>query len=242
MRSNKIEILGCYIDEVDNKSALKKAEDLILKGVPAHVITLNAEIAYAASDDDELKDIINQADLVTPDGIGIVWAARRKGHDLKERVTGIEMVYNLCRLAQEKGYKVFMLGAAPGVAEKAAQNLIKTYPGLIVCGTRDGYFKEEEIDQVVDEIKKASPHILLVALGAPKQEFFIRKHKDRLGVPLCLGVGGSFDVISGEKKRAPRFMIKLNLEWLYRLLSEPARIKRQMALPKFVFKTLREKR
>ncbi|MBO8158002.1 WecB/TagA/CpsF family glycosyltransferase [Thermosyntropha sp.] len=238
----KIEILGCFIDAVDSRDALQKAEEFILQGIPSHVITLNAEIAYAASSDPELKKIINKADLVTPDGIGIVWAARRKGYDLKERVTGIDMVYNLSELASEKGYKVFLLGAAPGVAEKAAENLQLKYPDLIICGTRDGYFREEEVDEVIDEIRNLSPHILMVALGAPKQEFFINRYKERLEVPLCLGVGGSFDVISGLKKRAPEIMIKLNLEWLYRLVLEPKRLKRQMALPKFVIKVLKEEK
>lgn len=241
MGRDRIEILGCCIDMVDSEQALKKAEEFILRGIPSQVITLNAEIAYMASNDERLKTVINEASLVTPDGIGIVWAARKKGYILKERVTGIDMVYNLCRLAALKGYKVFMLGAAPGVAEKAAEKLKQMYPRLMVCGTRDGYFKEEEKDEVIKGIREASPHILMVALGAPRQEFFINQHKDELGVPLCIGVGGSFDVIAGVKKRAPSFMIKLNLEWLYRLLSEPSRIKRQLALPKFVFKVLREK-
>ncbi|SHG92552.1 N-acetylmannosaminyltransferase [Thermosyntropha lipolytica DSM 11003] len=241
MERNRVYILGCGIDIVDSRLALKKAEELILRGIPSQVITLNAEIAYAASLDDRLRQVINEADLVTPDGIGIVWAARHKGYDIKERVTGIDMVYNLCQLAANKGYRVFLLGASPGVAEKAACELKKMYPYLIICGTRDGYFREEEKEEVIKSIREARPHILLVALGAPKQEFFISRHKEELGVPLCLGVGGSFDVIAGVKKRAPGFMIRLNLEWLYRLLSEPSRFKRQMALPKFVLKVLREK-
>lgn len=240
MEKAKIEILGCNIDIVDSKEALRKAEEIIMQGIPAQVITLNAEIAYAASNDENLRKVINEAALVTPDGIGIVWAARRKGCHLKERVTGIDMVYNLCYLASHKGYKIFMLGAAPGVADEAGKKLQEMYPGLIICGSRDGYFKEEEIGEVIRQVREAAPDILMVALGAPKQEFFINRYLKELGVPLCLGVGGSFDVIAGIKKRAPSFMIKLNLEWLYRLLSEPSRFKRQLALPKFVVKVLKE--
>lgn len=233
-------ILGCYIDIIDFKGAINQIKAFIAKGKPTHVITLNAEIVYAARDDEKLKNIINQADLVTPDGIGTVWAARKLGWEVKERVTGIDMVYNICQEAEKEGYKLYFLGAAPTVAEQAADNLRETYPNLNIVGIRDGYFTEEEIPNLIDNIKKASPDILLVALGAPKQEFFINEYKEKLGVPVSIGIGGSFDVIAGIKKRAPDIFIKLNLEWLYRLISEPSRAKRQLVLPKFVWAVLKE--
>ncbi len=238
MNREKANVLGCYIDVIDKKGAITRISEFIAARKPAHIITLNAEIAYAARNNSPLKAVINQADLVTPDGIGIVWAARRLGWPIKERVTGIDMVYELCANAQAREWKIFLLGAAPQVAETAAEKLLLSYPNLKIAGIRDGYFSESEVATVVKEIREAGPDILLVGLGAPKQEFFINQHKNELGVPVAVGVGGSFDVIAGIKKRAPDIMIKLNLEWLYRLGAEPSRLKRQMVLPKFVFTIL----
>lgn len=237
----KVELLGSLIDIVNMDMALDMANSFIRKKQKAHIITLNAEIVYMARNDMHLREIINGADLVTPDGIGIVWAARKKGYNVKERVTGIDMIYGLCNLAVAEGYSIYLLGASPGVAEQAAAELQSLYPSLKIAGTRDGYFTDIEIRQVITGIKEASPDILLVALGAPYQEYWISQYKEELGVPLCIGVGGSFDVIAGVKKRAPEIMIKLNLEWLYRLLSEPSRIKRQIALPRFVLAVLKER-
>lgn len=238
MNREKANILGCYIDMLDKKEAIDKVSEFIEKGKPSQIITLNAEIVYAAQENQALKDIINEADLVTPDGIGIVWAGRRLGWPIKERVTGIDMVYQICNEAQIHGWKLFLLGAGPQIAEQAAQELLAIYPDLQIVGIRDGYFKDSEIESLCSQIREAKPHILFVALGAPKQEFFIKQYKDKLQVPVSIGIGGSLDVISGVKKRAPDIMIKLNLEWLYRLISEPSRIKRQIVLPKFVYTVL----
>lgn len=238
MNKEKANVLGCYIDVVDKNGSIDKVSEFIAKGTPSQIITLNAEIVYMAQNNPALKNVINEADLVTPDGIGIVWAARRLGWPIKERVTGIDMVYQICNEAQNHDWKVFLLGAAPQIAEQAAQKLLTIYPKLKIVGVRDGYFKDAEIESVCSQIKEAKPHILLVALGAPKQEFFIKRYKDELQVPVSIGIGGSLDVISGVKKRAPDIMIKLNLEWLYRLISEPSRIRRQMVLPKFVYTVL----
>ncbi|MEN6350092.1 MAG: WecB/TagA/CpsF family glycosyltransferase [Syntrophomonas sp.] len=231
----KANILGCFIDLLDMKQALLKIEEIIKMGRPAQIITLNAEIVYKARNDEKLKKIINSASLVTPDGIGIVWAARWLGYKIGSRVTGIDMVYNLCQMAAQKGWKLYFFGAAPGMAEKAGERLQNQYPGLNICGYRNGYFNDEDVPGIIKKIKEASPHILLVALGAPKQEFFIEKYKKELGVPVCIGVGGSFDVLAGVKKRAPGIFIRLNLEWLYRLLAEPSRFRRQLALPRFAW-------
>ncbi|MDD2619725.1 MAG: WecB/TagA/CpsF family glycosyltransferase [Syntrophomonadaceae bacterium] len=240
-RWTKANILGCMIDLVTMEEALEVIEEIINKRKPSHIITLNAEIVYSALNDQILREIINTAQLVTADGIGIVWGARRLGYKIKDRVTGIDMVHQLCRIASVKGWKIFFFGAAPGVADLAAQKLSMQYHGLKVCGCRDGYFNDQEIEKIIEDIEEQSPDILLVALGAPKQEIFINKYKNLLGVPACLGVGGSFDVLSGKKLRAPQFFIKFNLEWLYRLLSEPSRFRRQLSLPKFALKILKKK-
>lgn len=230
----RADILGCQVDLLDLESGIGVVKQLIENGRPAHIITLNAEIVYQAQTNEELKSIINQADMVTPDGIGIVWGGRQLGYDFKERVTGIDLLYRLCREAPAQGWKIYLLGAAPGIAEKAGQRLVKDYPGLQICGNHHGYFNEEEIPALISEIREMAPQILFVSLGAPKQEQWIREHMQQMEVPVSIGVGGSLDVIAGYKKRAPMWMIKLNLEWLYRLISEPGRIKRQLVLPRFI--------
>ena len=230
----KADILGCRVDILGSEEAISRTREMIYRSKPGHIITLNAEIVYQAQSSQELRETINGADLVTPDGIGIVWGGKKLGYDFRERVTGIDLLYRLCQAAPAEGWKIYLLGSAPGVAEEAAHRLIEANPGLQIAGTRDGYFSEEDIPELIKKIKELSPHILFVAMGAPKQEYWIKKYKDILGVPACIGVGGSLDVIAGHKKRAPGWMIKLNLEWLYRLLSEPSRFQRQLVLPKFM--------
>ncbi|NLB53979.1 MAG: WecB/TagA/CpsF family glycosyltransferase [Syntrophomonadaceae bacterium] len=240
-KEQKAEIMGCQVDLLSLNQALEEIKKLLgNQKTFAHIITVNAEIIYEANKNPRLKEIINGAHMVTPDGIGVVWAARQFGYTSSGRVTGIELLEEVCSEGARRGWRVFFFGAAPGVAEKAASNLENKYPGLQVAGTINGYFAPEETADIVTTIKKSNPDILFVGLGAPRQEYWINEYKDQLQV-VCVGVGGSFDVIAGLKKRAPAFMIKLNLEWLYRLISEPSRIKRQLALPKFVLHVLKEK-
>lgn len=230
----KAEILGCNIDIIDCRQALEKICDIISGRKGGQVITLNAEIAFQAQKDETLRNLINGADLVTPDGIGVIWGGRQLGYDFPERVTGIDLMVSLCRKAADRGWKVFLFGAAPGVAEAAAQSLCKRFPGLVVAGCRHGYFNDDESAGIAKEIAALRPDILFVALGAPKQEYWIKEQQEVMKIPLCMGVGGSFDVIAGVKTRAPQWAIRLNLEWLYRLMAEPTRWKRQLALPRYV--------
>lgn len=240
-KREKADILGCRVDLLTAPEAISGIKELIERGRPAHIITLNAEIVYQAQASQDLREIINNADLITPDGIGIVWAGRKLGFNIRERVTGIDLVYRLCQAAPVEEWKIYLLGSAPGVAEAAARQLAVAYPGLQICGTHHGYFQEEDMPAMVQEIRELAPHILFVALGAPKQEMWIKKYKEQMGVPACIGVGGSLDVIAGYKKRAPGWIVKLNLEWLYRLLAEPSRFRRQLVLPKFVGLILKSK-
>lgn len=236
------DILGCRVDLLTNQEIIARIKNIIKLRKPAHIITLNAEIVYQAQASRELQEIINGADLITPDGIGIVWGGRKLGYNIPERVTGIDLLYQLCQEAPVEGWKIYLLGSAPGVADSAARKLTADYPGLQICGVHHGYFREEEIPAMIQEIREHAPHIIFAALGAPKQEIWIKKYKKQLGVPACIGVGGSLDVIAGHKKRAPGWIIKLNLEWLYRLLAEPSRFRRQLVLPKFVAMILKSKR
>lgn len=237
----KANILGAHVDIVNAKQTLQRIKKLSKMGEPAHIITLNAEIVYQAQENPELLNIINGADLVTPDGIGIVWAGRKLGYPIMERVTGIDLLYQLCAEAVQQKWRIYFLGAAPGVVEAAAKQLTLAYPGLQICGWHDGYFSDQEVNGVIHDIKQLKPDLLFVALGAPKQEFWIKQYKGELNVPISIGVGGSFDVVAGIKERAPQWMIKANLEWLYRLITEPSRFQRQLALPKFAMLVLKQK-
>lgn len=198
------------------------------------MVTLNVEILYRAWHDHALRDVLNQADLVVPDGHGVVWAGRRLGKFLPERVTGIDLIQALADRAAREGWRLYLLGAAPGVAGEAAARLVAGHPGLIVAGTGHGYFSEQEAWSVVERIRSARADLLLVALGSPKQELFIEKYRRELGPGVAIGVGGSFDVLSGRLRRAPLVFQRLKLEWLYRLLQEPSRWRRVLVLPRFV--------
>lgn len=237
----KAKVLGSYIDLLDMNGVMEEIKTMIRDGSTQQVVTLNAEIAYLAQQDQSLQAIINSAGLVTPDGIGVVWASQFLGYGVSHRVTGIELAYRVSEEAAKQGWKLFLLGALPGIAQQAAHTLQQIYPGLPIVGYDHGYHSGQDMPQLIENINKLQPEILLVAFGAPRQEFWIHEHKNDLDVRVCIGVGGSLDVIAGEKKRAPEFFIKLNLEWLYRLLSEPARIKRQICLPLFVGQVLKSK-
>lgn len=239
---DQVKILNVNVDCVNLDEAMQKVEEFVLEQKPHHIVTANPEIIYASNYNPELLGIVNHAALVTADGTGVVWASGQLGRHLQERVTGIDLVYKICEKAPQKGWKLFILGSAPGVADAAADNIRKMYPGVEIVGTQHGYFKPEEEPEIVEMIKKSTPDVLFVALGAPKQEFWISKHMDELQVPVMLGIGGSMDVLSGNVKRAPEIWQKMNLEWLYRLLSQPSRWKRMLNLPKFAVEVLKQKR
>ena len=194
-----------------------------------------------ASKDEGFKKILNNADICTPDGIGVVYASKMLKEPVAERVPGFELALKLLEYASLNQEKVFFFGAKPKIAEKAKENAEKMYPGLIVSGTSDGYFKKEDEDSIIEKINNSGAKILLVCLGAPKQEKWIYDNREKLNVRLALGVGGTLDVLSGETKRAPEIFIKLNLEWFYRIASNPSRWGRFFALPGFIIKVLKNK-
>ncbi len=201
-------------------------------------VSLNPELLVRAQEDERIASALAEADLRFPDGVGAVWAARMQGVEGVERVPGIELAERILEGAAEDGLSVFFLGAAPGVAADAASRMRQRYPGLDVAGARHGYFGEEEQDSVVEEVRRSGADILLVALGAPRQELFLHRHRGELGVPVALGVGGSFDVWAGRVRRAPEAFRRLSLEWAYRLVTQPARLRRQLALPRFAYRVL----
>ena len=238
---NTVNILGVNVDKVTFDEALNAAEALVNSDGVSAIFTPNPEIIMCARDDEEMREILNSADLCTADGIGVVYGSKILGDPVPERVAGFDLTCALLERLSKTGDGVFLFGAKPGVAETAKKNLEEKYPGIVVSGTRNGYFKEADEAEIVAEINKSGAKLLLVCLGAPKQEKWIASHKAELKVNLCMGVGGTLDVLAGAAKRAPEIFIKLNLEWAYRILKNPSRIGRFAALPKFVIEVLKAK-
>jgi N-acetylglucosaminyldiphosphoundecaprenol N-acetyl-beta-D-mannosaminyltransferase len=218
---------------------MEGAQRRILELINAHrhaqVVTLGAEMAMLARRDPSYRDLVNAADLVVPDTIGVVYAARLLGCRMPQRVPGIELVERLCAECARLGLPIFLLGGAAGVAEGAAAALQTRYSGLSIAGTQHGYFEDRDSATIASRIASSGARLLLVALGFPRQEFWVRDHASELGALTCIGVGGSLDVISGRTARAPEVARRLGLEWLYRLVREPRRLGRQLALPQFAW-------
>lgn len=242
MSENRIRILGVPVDMVNYEEALSRFRTFIETDGVSLIVTPNSEIVVNASKNPELMSAIEGAEMVIPDGIGLVYASKILKHPLEERVTGIDFFGRTLAYLAETGKTVFLFGSKPGIAERAAEKMEEAYPGLKVCGTRNGYFKPEEEEGILAEINAANPDLLCVALGSPKQELFVLKYKDRLKAKAAIGVGGSLDVWSGDLKRAPEFYRKHGLEWLYRFIQEPSRYKRMAALPAFMLKVIFSKK
>lgn len=240
--TERIEILGVQVDAVTMAQAVERVADLIAAGKkPSLVATANAEMLLRATHDDELKAILNAANLVVPDGAGTVWAARHLGKHMPERVAGADLVQELMKLAPARAWRFFLFGSAPGIADKAKAKAETLYPGIKIVGTRNGYFKPADEPEIIAQIKAARPDVLLAALGVPKQEKWLAAHMSELNVPVSIGVGGTFDVMAGVVKRAPLWMQRARLEWLFRAMLQPSRAGRLLALPKFVLKVHKQK-
>lgn len=228
----RTEIFGVdFHDLTVQEAAELGAEALELPGFH-YVVTPNPELVNMARGDEYYRAILNGADLVLPDGIGVVYAAKILGRPLKGRCPGIDFASALMEKLAPAHKRLFLLGAKPGVAVAAAQNLKEQYPGLRLCGTHDGYFKDSTA--VVEEIKAAAADVIFVCLGAPKQEQWMREFGPQTGARLAVGLGGAVDVFAGTVERAPLSWQKLNLEWLYRLTKDPKRIGRMAKLPLFL--------
>ena len=244
-----IKIFGTRVDKITQKEAIKKVENFLQEDEMKAIYTPNTEIIMEAREDNFLRKVLNSGDMVIPDGIGLIYASRIKKRPLPERVTGFDLSINMLELANREGYSVFLLGGKEGIAKKAGENIIKEYPNISIAGYNNGYFKGshtgtpgdlEELE-VLDKINNTNPDILFVGFGAPKQEKWIYLNKDRLNCRVVIGNGGTIDILAGKVKRAPEIYQKLGLEWLYRLVKEPSRIKRQIVLPKFMLKVIFEK-
>ncbi|MEB3298088.1 MAG: WecB/TagA/CpsF family glycosyltransferase [Candidatus Sericytochromatia bacterium] len=232
----RLRVTGLPLDTGDADWAAAKVREVLASAAPSwlHVVTMNAEMAIQASGHQALARIIGEAGLVLPDGSGVVWAAARRGVPVR-KLAGVAFVDTIAASCAATGKGLYLLGAAPGVAAAAAEVLRTRHPGLTIAGTRDGYFTDAEEPAVIEGIRASGAAALLVALGVPRQELWIDRHRRGLGVRVAMGIGGSLDVISGRLQRAPGWMIRLHLEWLYRLVQEPWRWQRMATLlPRFI--------
>ncbi|MCY9666827.1 WecB/TagA/CpsF family glycosyltransferase [Paenibacillus alginolyticus] len=237
----KVRIYGVPVSKMSMDQTVAYLTNVIEQRQPHQVITANPIMVMAAQEDPAYLSMMQRAELIVPDGTGVVWAAKYVGEPVVERVPGYDLIHELMKVGESKGWKVYLLGASNEVIQAAAEKLRTTYPGIKLVGVRDGYFKDEQDAEVIQDILDAAPDILLVGRSAANQEPWIGKYKQQIGVPVMMGVGGSFDVLSGKLKRAPVLFQKLRLEWFYRLMQEPWRYKRMLLLPKFALKVMRDK-
>lgn len=238
---DNIKIYGINIHNISLDEATKKAEEYLEGDTLKTICTPNTEILMAAKNNPRLKNIINEADLIIPDGIGLIYASRIKKKPLKERVTGFDLSIKLLEIGDQKGYSIYLLGGKDGVAKAAGKNIKMKYPNLKLAGSHNGYFSLEEEVRIIDEINTKNPDIIFVGLGFPKQDIWINKNKDRINARLIIGNGGVLDILAGNAKRAPKIFQDLGLEWFYRLIQNPSRIKRQLVLPKFILEIIFKK-
>lgn len=230
---DSIDILGVRVDDATYGDLMAHVDAFVAAGQPHHVVTLNVEMLVAAHDDPAFTRVLNAADLNVADSVGVLLAAHLLGQPLRERVTGSDGIHRLAAHCARQGYRPFFLGAAPDVAEIVASRLSQANPGLQVAGAYAGSPRPEDEDAIIAKVQAAAPDLLLVAYGVPAEEKWIARNQHRLGVPVMIGVGGAFDFVAGVTTRAPVWMRRLGLEWFFRLLQEPWRWRRQLALPRF---------
>ncbi len=233
--NEQIKILGIKINDISYSQTIAKIDRFIASKEPHQIITVNPEIIMHAQKDNNYKQILNNSNINVADGSGIIWASKYKKQNIKHKVTGIDLIYKIAEISEKKKYKIFLLGGKNRVAYYSAEKLHQQYPKLHIVGFFEGFpiikdnlTQKENLEnlKIVNQIIKTRPDILLVAYGAPKQEKFIYKYKEKLNIPVMIGVGGSFDFISGKIKRAPKWIQDLHLEWLYRVVQQPSRISR----------------
>ena len=241
-----VNIFGIKVDNITLEEASETVEKYLMGDGLKTISTPNTEIVMIAKEDEYLQEIINSSDLVIPDGIGLIYGSRIRKRPLKERVTGFDLSIKLLEIANRKGYSLFLLGGKEGVAKRASENIKNKYPNIKLAGYHHGFFKgshigykdhEEELN-IIDMINESKPDIIFVGLGFPRQEIWMSENKNRICGKVIIGNGGTMDILAGDSKRAPEIFQKLGLEWLYRLIKEPKRIKRQIALPKFILSVL----
>ncbi|ELC8364551.1 WecB/TagA/CpsF family glycosyltransferase [Clostridium perfringens] len=225
---SRMNFLNIEVDNITMNEAIDRAEELIIKKKPSYVVTPNVDHIVKLENDKEFQEVYKYADLILTDGMPLIWISKIKGNPIKEKISGSDFFPKLCERAAKKGYSIFLLGAAEGVATKAAKNLKEKYEGLNIVGTYSPSYgfekKDDEIKMIIEMVNKAKPDILAVGLGAPKQEKFLHKYRNDLNVPISLAIGASIDFEAGNINRAPKWMQNCGLEWFYRLCKEPKRM------------------
>ena len=235
----KEQYLGVNVITLNYEEIIDDIKNRMDAGLTSTIIAVNPEKVITAGKDEQIKNLINDATYQIPDGVGILIASRLKGGRIQSRVTGVDMMDRLLKFATDEGKKVFMYGAKEEVVTCAKEKIQEKYPKIQITGYSNGYTEDQ--DALVRKINESGADIVFVALGSPRQELWIRDHMKELNVKVYQGVGGSFDVFAGNVKRAPSFFRKAGLEWFYRLITDPKRFKRQMALPKFLLKIVTKK-
>ena len=241
---DRINVRGVHFDNVNAHEAIERIKAFLKADGLSIMNTPNSEIVQFCIDDNSLYSVINSANLIIPDGIGVVYASKILGTPLKEKVAGVDTAEKVVEYASTSGKSIYIFGGAKktdesdAVCEIAARKLCEKYPGLRIAGTRDGFFTDEESDAIVEDINNSGADILFVCLGAPKQEKWIYDNRDKLKVKFAAGLGGSVNIFAGTAMRAPEFFLRHNLEWLHRLIKEPSRFVRMLNLPKFLFGTI----
>jgi N-acetylglucosaminyldiphosphoundecaprenol N-acetyl-beta-D-mannosaminyltransferase len=231
-----VELMGCRVDNLSMEETLQTIEGFIASGRPHQHVVVNVDKLVKARRDAQLRRIINECDLVNADGMPVVWASRLLGRPLKERVAGVDLFEALLQRSAQKGWRVFLLGAREEIVARVRELSVHRYPGLVIAGHRHGYWSgEQEEAAIADEIRAARTDILFVAISSPKKEHFLDRWQERMKVPFAMGVGGSFDVVAGHVKRAPRWMQRSGLEWFYRFLQEPRRMFRRYFIDDMAF-------
>ena len=237
---DNVKILGVNIDNITEEEAAEKTKELIEKSNKSCklIVAPNVEFIMQAQKDKEFFDILQTAELATPDSVGVILAGKLQKKPFKQRIPGQAYFRKILETAEKEGWTVYLLGGKGDIPQRAKQNVEKLYPKLKIVGYHEGYFEEDTEEVVIEEINKLKPNILFVALGAPRQEKWIAKHRKELKVDVAAGQGGTFDYEAGNIKRAPKWIQKIGMEWLWRLILQPSRIKRMIVLPVYLFKII----
>ena len=236
--SPRANVLGIEIDRLDMRGTIARCEEIIERRQPSQHLAVSATNVVALHEDPKLRDVARSCAIVSADGLGVVWASRLLGDPLPERVNAMDLMERLFVVAEEKGYRVFILGATDEVLEAAVARLRELHPRLVIAGYRNGYYDEAANDEVIEDIRRASPDILFAAMPSPKKEYWLAQHRERLGVPLLIGVGGAIDVVAGVARRAPLWVQRSGFEWFYRMVQEPRRLARRFLVgnAKFLYR------
>jgi N-acetylglucosaminyldiphosphoundecaprenol N-acetyl-beta-D-mannosaminyltransferase len=235
MTRQRIELMGCLVDNLTMEETLETIAGFITSGRPHQHVVVNVDKLVKARDDADLRRIINECALINADGMPVVWASRLLGKPLKERVAGVDLFESLMQRSAQRGWRVYLLGAREEIVAEVKAVYEARFPGLVVAGYRNGYWKDEEEPGVVEQIKAARPDVLFVAISSPKKELFLGRYQAEMKIPFAMGVGGTFDVAAGKVKRAPLWMQKAGLEWFYRFLQEPRRMFRRYFIEDMAF-------